>query len=246
LRNTTFFSLSELNTAIAKLLEQLNNKPFKKLSGTRRSWFESVDRPALKLLPQTTFEDAGWLKTRVGNDYHINIDQHYYSVPYSLINEEVEARITANTVEILHGGKRIASHKLSHQKNKSTTKREHRPPSHQYIDDWTPERITNWAKKIGPAAAHLVQSIIENADHPQIGLRACLGLLSLHKEFPAQRLESACARATSFPHWSVSNVRSLLKSGLDKQTIQLPIPNLTISHHENIRGPQYFTTQQEN
>jgi hypothetical protein len=100
-------------------------------------------------------------------------------------------------------------------------------------------RITNWAKKIGPATAFLVQSIIKNADHSKIGLRACLGLLSLQKEFTAQRLEAACVRTTSFPHWSVSSVRSLLKSGLDKQTIQLPIPNLIIPHHENIRGAQY-------
>jgi hypothetical protein len=114
------------------------------------------------------------------------------------------------------------------------------------MDDWTEERITNWAKKIGPATAHLVQTIIKNADHPKIGLRACLGLLSLHKEFTAQRLEAACVRATSFPHWSVSSIRSLLKSGLDRQTIQLPIPNLIIPHHENIRGAQYFTTQEEN
>jgi transposase len=246
LRNTTFFSLSELNTSIAQLLEQLNNKPFKKLSGTRKSWFDNVDRPALRPLPKTAFEDAGWLKLRVGNDYHINIEQHYYSVPYSLVGQQVEARLTANTVEVLYAGQRITSHKVNHNKNKSTTKREHRPPAHQYIDDWTPERIINWANKIGPATSHLVQTIIKNADHKKIGLRACLGLLSLHKEFTAQRLEAACVRATTFPHWSVSNIRSLLKSGLDKQTIQLPIPNLTITHHENIRGANYFITQEEN
>jgi transposase len=246
LRNTTFFTLSELNTSIAQLLQKLNNKPFKKLTGTRTSWFESVDRPALKPLPQTTFEDAGWLKIRVGNDYHININQHYYSVPHSLVGQEVEARITANTVEVLHGGKRITSHKVNHNKNKNTTKREHRPPSHQYMDDWTPERITNWAQKIGPATLHLVQSIMKNADHPQVGLRACLGLLSLHKEFTAQRLEAACVRAANFPHSSISSIRSLLKHNLDKQTIQLPIPNLTIPHHENIRGAQYFSTIKEN
>lgn len=246
LRHTTFFTLSELNSRIAQLLHQLNSKPFKKLSGTRTSWFESVDHPALKPLPHTSFEDAGWLKSRVGNDYHINIDQHYYSVPYQLVGQEVDARVTANTIEILHGGKRITSHKVNHNKNKNTTKREHRPPAHQYMDDWTTDRITNWAQKIGPATLHLVQSIIKNADHPQVGLRACLGLLSLHKEFSAERLEAACVRAACFPHCSVSNIRSFLKHNLDKQSIQLPIPNLTLHHHENVRGAQYFTTKQEN
>jgi transposase len=246
LRNTTFFSLAELNATIAQLTTQLNNKPFKRLSGTRTTWFESIDRPALKPLHSTRFEDAGWLRTRVGNDYHINVNEHYYSVPHSLAGAEVEARITANTVEIMHGGKRVTSHQVNHLENKSTTKREHRPKNHQFMNDWTPERIIDWASKIGPAATHFVNLIMQNADHSQIGLRACLGLLSLHKEYGAGRLENACRRASLLPRWSVSNVRSLLKSGLDKQIIQLPIPNLSISDHENIRGAQFFTQTEDN
>ena len=245
LRHTTFFSLAELNAAIDQLLEKLNNKPFKKLSGSRKSWFEAVDRPALKQLPTIKFEDASWVKTRVGNDYHIRIDEHYYSVPYSLANEEVEARITANTIEIIHGNTIIASHKVSKRKGKSSTKREHRPKSHQFMDKWTPERIISWANKIGPATKHIVQSILANSDHSQPGLRACLGILSLHKEFGAQRVEAACVRATALPHSSVSNIRSILKTGLDQIKIQLPIPNLNIPSHENIRGSQYYKLEQE-
>lgn len=245
LRNHTFFSLTELNITVRGLLEKLNEKPFKRLEGSRRSWFEAIDKPALKPLPDTQFEDARWLKARVGNDYHINVDGHYYSVPYTMVGEEVEARWTTTVVEILFRGNRITSHRKSRQKGKNTTKKEHRPDSHRFVEDWTPERITAWASKVGPATTHLVHTILINSSHPQIGLRACLGLLNLHGEFGADRLESACQRAATSHGWTVSNIRSLLKNGLDQQVVQLSLLQLNIPCHENVRGAEYFRSTEE-
>lgn len=240
LRNRTFFSLTELNVAIAELLEMLNAKPFKKLDGCRKSWFEQIDKPALKELPQTRFEDARWLRARVGNDYHVRVDRHYYSVPYQLAFEEVEMRVTATTVEILHEGRRITSHKYDERQNKHTTKREHRPKAHQYVSDWNPERVVNWAKQIGPAATHLVEQVLHRSRHAQIGVRACLGLLSLHRDYGADRLEAACRRAAAAGSWSVSSLRSMLKHGLDRQVLQLVIPDMPPLNHSNIRGAKYY------
>lgn len=240
LRHRTFFSLTELNAAIRQLLHNLNARPFKNLDGSRASWFALVDKPALKELPQTRFEDARWMMTRVGNDYHIRVDGHYYSVPYQLAFEEVEVRITANAVEILYSGKRVTSHKRDSRQNKSSTKREHRPKNHQYMSDWNKERILSWAGNIGLATAHLVEQILSNSSHEQIGIRAALGLLSLHKEFGQERLECACRRAAATGSWSVSSLRSMLKHGLDQQSIQLSIPDLHNVVHANIRGPAYF------
>jgi hypothetical protein len=245
LRKQTFFSLAELNIAIQELLQKLNQKPFKRLEGSRKSWFETIERPALKPLPDTRFEDGRWFKARVGNDYHVNIDGHYYSVPFTLVDEEVEARMTTSIVEIFFKGNRISSHKRSRQKGKNTTKKEHRPDSHRFVDDWTPERIVSWAGKVGPATNHLVQTILDNSSHPQIGLRACLGLLSLHKEYGSDRLESACKRAATSHGWTVSNIRSLLKNGLDRQAVQLSLLQLNIPTHENVRGASYFDALEE-
>jgi transposase len=242
LRNRTFFSLTELNGAIAELLVSLNSRPFKKLEGNRKSWFEAVDKPALKQLPQTRFEDARWLRTRVGNDYHINVDGHWYSVPYQLALEEVDVRVTAATVEILYGGKRVASHTAG----KSSTKREHRTKEHQYVGDWNKDRVLSWARQIGPATSHLVEQILERSRHVQIGLRACLGLLSLRKEYGAERLEAACRRAATAGSWSVSSLASMLKHGLDKQFQQLVIPDLHHIVHANIRGAKYFKGETKN
>lgn len=236
LRNRIFFSLTELNATIRELLSGLNARPFKKIEGSRASWFALVDKPALRELPSTRFEDARWLRTRVGNDYHIRVDGHYYSVPYQLSFEEVEVRVTATTV----AGKRVASHKIDTRQNKTSTKREHRPKNHQFINDWSKERIQDWSNRIGPATAHLVEQILSSSSHPQIGLRAALGLLSLHKEFGQERLESACRRAAATGSWSVSSLRSMLKNGLDQQILQLSIPDLHNLVHANIRGSKYF------
>jgi len=236
LRNRTFFSITELNGAIRELIATLNNRPFKKVAGSRKSWFDAVDKPALKQLPQTRFEDARWLRMRVGNDYHISVDGHWYSVPHQLAFEEVDVRVTDNIVEILHGGKRVTSH----QSGKSSTKREHRTKAHQYMGDWNKDRILTWGRQIGPATSHLVQQVLQHSRHVQIGIRACLGLLSLHKEFGTERLEAACRRAATAGSWSVTSLRSILKHGLDKQVQQLAIPDLHHIVHPNIRGAQYF------
>jgi transposase len=246
LRNRTFFSLTELNAAIRELLDKLNTRPFKKLEGSRKSWFEQIDRPALKELPQTRFEDARWLRARVGNDYHVCVDGHYYSVPYELSLEEVEIRATKATVEILFAGKRVTSHKRDNRQNKHSTKREHRPKAHQYVGDWNDDRVVKWAQQVGPATKHLVEQILHRSQHTQIGVRACLGLLSLHKDYGAARLEAACRRAAVAGSWSVSSLRSMLKHGLDQQVMQLVIPDLHHISHSNIRGAKYYRdTSQE-
>lgn len=246
LRNRTFFSLTELNAAIEELLESLNSRPFKKIEGSRKSWFEQVDRPALKELPQTRFEDARWLRFRVGNDYHVCVDGHYYSVPHQLAFEEVEVRVTAATVEVLNAGKRITSHKRDARQNKHSTKREHRPKAHQFVGDWNEERVINWAQQIGPATKHLVEQIVRRSQHTQVGVRACLGLLSLQKDYGPARLEAACRRAAVAGSWSVSSLRSMLKHGLDQQVVQLVIPDLHQIPHSNIRGAKYYRdTSQE-
>jgi len=245
LRNRTFFSLTELNAAIRELLVSLNTRAFKKLEGSRKSWFETVDKPALKQLPQTRFEDAHWLRKRVPNDYHLQIEGHYYSVPYQLAFEEVEIRITAGTVEILHAGKRVTTHKRDNRPNKFSTKREHQHPSHQHMSDWNKDRLLSWANKIGPATNHLVEQVLQRSNHAQIGIRACLGLLSLHKEFGQERLEAACRRAVASGSWSVSSIRSMLKHGLDQQILQLTIPDLHNVVHGNIRGARYFRAKKD-
>jgi transposase len=240
LRNRTFFSLEELNREIGLLLERLNARPFKKLPGSRREWFEKIDRPALRPLPAQAYEFAEWKKVLVNIDYHVDIEGHYYSVPYALARKALEARYTERTVECFHKGQRVASHIRSHLKGRHTTLPEHMPTSHRQYLEWTPERLIRWAEKTGPATAGVVQTILHSRTHPQQGFRACLGILRMSKGYGDERLEAACRRALRIGSCSYKSIDSILRQGLDRKALpEQQELDLTIEH-ENIRGADYY------
>ena len=242
LRHQVFFSLGALNHAIADLLIDLNNRRFKKLDGCRREWFEAIDRPALMALPQQPFEHARFKPCRVNIDYHVEVDAHYYSVPHSLVRRTVEARITDYTVEILHGGSRVACHARSLAKGRHTTVAEHMPAAHRAHMEWTPHRFKHWAADIGPSTRALVEHLLTDRPHPEMGYRSCLGLLSLARHYGHVRLEAACLRAIAIGSRTRKSVLSILQGGLDQQP--LPITQQQTDwispDHDNLRGPAYY------
>ncbi len=240
LRHQQFFSLNELNQAIGELLQHLNARPFKKLPGCRRSAFEALDRPALKPLPATPYEYAEWKKARVNIDYHIEIDRHYYSVPHALVKRELDVRITATTVECLHQGKRVASHPRRHRKGAHSTVTDHMPKAHQKHLDWSPGRFLNWALAIGPATRDIVHWQLTHKPHPEMGYRACLGLLHLARRYSKERLEAACRRALAIGSPTRKSVISILEQHLDQQPLPLPPPQAALPDHANVRGPEYY------
>jgi len=244
LRNYTFFSLEELNQAIRKKLQEYNLRKFQKLDTTRKDLFENLDRPALKPLPEKPYEYAEWKKARVNIDYHIEIDGHYYSVPYQLTREQVEVRITLTTIEVLFKNRRVASHARSYRKGAFTTLKEHMPKAHQQYLEWTPSRIIRWAAQIGPHTEELITQILERKPHPQQGFRSCLGIIRLGKQYSKERLEAACAYALSIQGFSYKSVQSILKNGLDQKHTLLPkreVSTLPLPlQHPNIRGKEYY------
>lgn len=239
LRNRTFFSLAEARVAVRELVDKLNDRPFKKIPGSRRSLFESIDRPALKPLPAMPYEYAHFKKAKVNIDYHVEYDKHYYSVPYQFRGDEVEVRATATAIEVFRKGKRIASHARSFAEGKATTLIEHRPKSHQQYGDWPPDRIINWAQKIGPCTAALVDAIMARHNYPELGYRSCLGILRLAKNFDEDRLEAACRRALAIRGLSFKSVKSILDSNLDQRPLPERPHQLSIVH-SNIRGASEF------
>jgi transposase len=242
LRNHRFFNLIELNKAIADKLRDFNNRKFQKINTTRSALFESLDKPALKPLPQRPFEYAEWKKARVNIDYHIEIDRHYYSVPYQLVKKQVDVRLTASTVEVLFKNRRVASHARSYRKGGFTTLREHMPKAHQRYLEWTPARIMRWAGENGTNTQKLISHILESRPHPEQGFRSCLGIMRMAKRYSAERLEAACARAIVIRGYSYKSVESILKNGLDQQPLLFgQTQRLTKSvNHPNIRGKQYY------
>jgi transposase len=209
LRHRTFYGLAELNGAIGKLLERLNSRALRKLKQSRRELFDLFDRSQAGPLPEKTYEYAEWKLATVNIDYHIEIDKHYYSVPYRLLREKLDVRLTAHTVEVFQKGERLAAHVRSFLPHTHTTLKEHMPPAHQNYLEWTPSRIITWAKKTGPATAELVQKIIDSRDHPEQAYRSCLGILRLEKHYPKERLENAAVRAVKFGALSFKALRNI-------------------------------------
>jgi transposase len=244
LRHHRFFSLAEVNQAISEKLKELNNRKFQKLDTTRKELFDTLDRPALKPLPETPYQYTDWKKAKVNIDYHIEVDGHFYSVPYQLVKESVEVRFTSTTVEVLFKNRRVASHPRSYRRGGFTTLKEHMPKAHQKYLEWTPSRIIRWAAQTGPHTEKLITHILESKPHPQQGFRSCLGIIHLGKLYPKERLEAACAYALSIHGFFYKSVQSILKNGLDqKHTLlpkreesTLPLP----LQHPNIRGKEYY------
>ena len=240
LRRRQFFSLGELNGAIRELLDTLNTRPFKKLPGCRRSRFEELDRPALKPLPAQPYVYAEWKKARVHIDYHVAVDGHYYSVPYTLIKKAVEVRVTRHTVECFYRGERVASHRRSHQKGGHTTVAAHMPEAHRQAGEWSPRRLMQWAAKNGPATRQLIRAVLNSRKHPQQAYRSCLGILRLGKAYGGERLEAACRRALALGSCRYKSIESILNNRLDEQPLAEPPESALPDAHPNIRGPEYY------
>jgi transposase len=241
LRHRRFYSLSELNLAINDVLRQLNDqRVLRRLDATRRQLLEELDRPHLKPLPIEPYVLAEWRVRRVGIDYHVELDKHFYSVPYRFARAEVEARLTARTVEIFLKGDRIAAHLRGSGNGRHTTVPEHMPSSHRRYAGWTIDRIRQDGARIGPATAALCEQILEHRPHPEQGFRACLGIVRLARPFGAARLEAACARAIEIGTLSYRSVRSILDHKLDRHEAAKPLADSAPILHPNIRGPRYY------
>jgi len=241
LRNWRFHSLAEANATIRELVEVINERPFTKMAGSRRSWFTELERPVMRPLPTERYELATWrLGLKVNIDYHVDADGHYYSVPYQLVGQRVDVRSTATTVEVFHSSRRVASHVRSHLKGRHTTDPAHMPVAHRRHAEWSPSRIIAWAQRTGPATAGLAEAILAARPHPEQGYRSCLGIIRLADRYGAERVEAACARALAARALSYRSVESILRHGLDAQPLAPPRPVRTHPRHDNVRGASYY------
>ena len=240
LRNRRFFSLYELNAAIRETVADLNAKIMRKLGISRDELFAEIDRPALKALPATPYQFAEWKKCRAAPDYHVEIADHYYSVPSRLIREQLEARITDTTIEFLHKGVRVASHARSHARRRHTTIPEHMPSAHRRYAEWTPARMKREAAKIGPATIALMEAIMKAKPHPEQGFRACLGILRLARSYGSARIEAACRRGNDIGATTYGSIKSILQHGLDRAYANEKPPDRPPIQHRNIRGTGYY------
>jgi transposase len=240
LRHRTFFTLADLNVAIRERVDAINDRPMKGLGLSRRVLFEQIDRPALKPLPRTRYELAEWKPCGVNIDYHVNVDHNFYSVPYQLVHERVEARFTLTTVEVFFKGRRVSSHIRLTGRGHFSTQLAHRPRAHRAHAEWTPSRLIAWAEQSGPATGRVVAGILEHRPHPEQGYRACLGLMRLGRVHGADRLEAACHRAERLRSYRYRTVEQILINQQDRLPLEDLGPARPALTHENLRGATYY------
>ena len=245
LRDQTFFSVAEINTAIKSALTDLNLRPFQKMQGPRAELFKDLDQPVLRPLPARRYELGQWRHAKANIDYHVQVDWHSYSVPYTLTQQDVEVRLSVRTVEIFHKGRRVAAHLRSDVRGGFTTDPAHRPRAHQKHLQWTPGRLVGWAHTVGPLCAQAVAHLLKTKPHPEQGYRACLGIMRLARGYGAQRLEAACRRALALEVCTYKSIKSILQTKMDEQPLPDRDENTSpvITQHTNIRGKTYYHTQ---
>jgi transposase len=239
LRHRRFTSLAQLNEVIAGLVARLNEKPFKKLEGSRATLFAQLDQPALRPLPATRYEFATWRAAKVNIDYHVEVERHYYSVPYQLAGSVVEVRLTNSVVEVFSQHRRVASHLRSYAVSRHVTDSAHMPDSHRRYLEWTPGRIVSWAEKNGPSTAAFIEALMKSRPHPEQGFRSALGVMRLAKKYSPERLEAACERGLVLRSFSYKSIESMLSHGLDQRPLRAASPRTRVAHR-NIRGPNYY------
>ena len=239
LRHHSFFSLAELNQCIAVLLEELNQKPFKQLPGNRQQAFEQLDKPALKPLPRYPYRYTHIKPVRVHIDYHVEYLRHHYSVPHQYVGEKLELHAGESLVTIYFRQQAVASHVRKHGPG-ITTEAAHMPTRHRKHMQWTPGRLKNWARDIGPEVLLWVDKQLKSRAHPEQAYRVCLGLLNLSRAYPHERLEAACKIANRAGLIRLKQVKSILKSNRDRLPEQLELQTELPQNHENIRGPRNY------
>jgi len=237
LRKRQFFSVFEVNTAMKDLLEKLNNKPMKAIGKSRREEFEEIDQPNLRPLPVRRYEYAERKTAKVNLDYHIEFEKHFYSVPYTLIHQKVEIRVTERMVEIFSKGVSVANHPRSFKQGRYSTIREHMPSNHKFMNNLNADRFIQWANAIGPQTTQLVKATLKSRAYPEQTYRTCMGILGLSKKHPYPLMEKACQTALEAKVFSYRAIKQEL-TFLQKQE---PLPMLeTLPSHENIRGAAYY------
>jgi len=243
-RHHKFFSVDELNEALADLLDRYNNKIVKHLQKSRTELFEEIDKPYLNPLPMNTYVYKQFKIAKVNQDYHITLEKCNYSVPFKYIKEEVEVRYSTQSVYIYHKHKLIATHPRLRRIGDTSTLHEHMPNEHQYVNEkMNPDRLRSWAKDIGEYASVFVEDAFAEVEHKPNAYRKISAVLSLAKLYGNTELELALMYATKMNTITTRSIKSILdkKLYLAKSANNIPPSQPSLFNtHNNIRGADEY------
>lgn len=237
----TFFSLKELNVAIAEQLVLYNDYLFSHGGSTRRSQFIDMEKEHLTPLPLSTYNLRYFRRAKVQKISHIylNADRNYYSVPHRYIGHHVEVQYNNDTVEVFYNFQRIAKHQRCFRPGNYATIADHMPSSHQVYNHWSPMYFEQRAEAVGPSAQQYIRQLIAQYSYPELGYKQAQGILALVKTHSVSRVENACKRGLFHHKSSYQTIVNILKNKLDtleeevQQTFHIP-------EHENLRDTSIY------
>jgi transposase len=235
LRHQTFFSEAEADRAIKPLVEELNDRPMAHLGKSRRQLFEELDQPELRPLPEKAYEFAIWKTATVNIDYHVAFEKHFYSVPYTLLHQQVEIRASERMVEIFCKGQQVAIHPRSRVSGRFSTNPEHMPSNHRFVLELNADWLLKQAQAVGPQTTNYLTALMHARAYPEQSYRSCLGVLSLSRKYTHPLLETACQRLQEAHLLSYRDLKSELERLSRPSTSDKSNPS-----HENIRGETYY------
>ena len=241
LRSRKFFSVEEAQAAVAEKLEELNDRGFKKHPGSRREAYLEEEKEFMLPLPSEPYEPAIWSPDlKVGNDYLVSDGMNKYSVPYDLIGEKVNLRLTPNTIEVFFRGSRVAIHVRSKVfRRDPVVKPEHMPMEHRMYLGYNEKEFTDWANTVGSNTAAVMKYFLTSGKEPEQGYKYCASLTKLSDRYGPIRLENACKRLLSFSNTpSIRTLSTILKNGQDRQ--QEPSLRKEPVQYGITRGADYF------
>jgi len=245
LRDQRFATLPELRAVVYERVTAYNAVPFQKRAGSRLSVFEAEEKPLLRPLPAVPFEISQWLYGRkVQRNGHVVFERNFYSVPYANIGRNVDLRITDTTLEVFVGDQRLTSHLLAPAGvvNEYRTHDSDLPDGPRYRQ-WDPERVREWAARIGENTTTIVNRIFESVPVAEQGLDAALAVLRMTRRYSAARVEAAAgiALASRVRSPRYAHLRPILESGQDQPGGRSPWSEpATTETAGYVRGADYY------
>jgi transposase len=240
IRNVKFFSVYEINQAIAEELKKFIRRPFQKMEGNRLTAFEKIDKPALMRLPRERYEYCDWKQARIAYNYHVEYEKFYYSTPYSYAGHPCYVRATKDTVEVFVNSQRVAAHKRNYNKTRRyTTIEEHMAEEHKAVSGWSRGRFISWANKIGPDTGEFVEKVLASREYPVQAYRACMAIMSHTKDSPPDVMEKASRKALDLEIYSYKYFKMIIKQEASKKEKGKRSNKIII--HSNLRGSSAYT-----
>lgn len=241
LSEKVYTSFATLNADIKRRVKELGKRPFQKRNGSRESIFLALDKPMLRPLPCDRFNAYTTKQIKsVGNNYHVEFDEFYYSVPYTYYTESVSIHAYAHKIEVFDSKhNRIAIHERRYSGKRYVTSFEHMPDNHKAVaemNSYDGSYYRRRASYIGPETLAFIERLLEKAEFEEQAYKSCIGVIRFSEKYGKTRLEMACNKAFALKSVTYTTLKNILQNGQETQPLLIssdadnPTP-----YHENLR-----------